>query len=393
MLGIINFILGYVNIKVYGPYTGRFLNLIARRRIHFWHLEYINHYEIVFKLRISDFRKLHPIARRTSCRIKILKKFGIPFFLRKFKGRVALASGIVFFFALAWFCTCFVWVVDINGGDAELQYKVREQLALNGLKPGVYSYGINYSELKNDVLLNFPEIANFTVNVSGMHAKVELHLKTPIPEIIDYSTPSNIISDRDGIITSITVTSGTPEVSPGDTVTKGQLLAGGYMTGRTGKVVEYRATADIYARTWDVREIVMPDTTLKKIYVGKEIHKYSIILGRNRLNLYFGTSNFPPTCDKIIKRVQLTLPFGIKLPLYFEECIAREYASESYILDTSRAEAYLTRNADAYIHLKNTDRITNRTFDCRKNSGRITLLYTAECERKIGVEQMIPKGE
>ena len=393
MLRIINFIFGYVKVKISGPYVGRFLNLSARRRIHFWKLEYINHYEIILLIKISDFKRIHPIARRTSSKVKIIKKFGLPFFLRKFKGRVALSAGCAVFFALAWFCTCFVWAVDISGGDAELQYKVREQLSFNGLKPGAYSYGINYRELKNDVLLNFPEIANFTVNVSGMHAVVELQLKTPIPEIIDYSTPSNIISDRDGIITSVTVTSGTPEVSPGDAVVRGQLLAGGYMTGRTGVVVEYRAVADIRARTWDELKIVMPDTTQKKIHTGYERHKYSIIFGKKRLNLYFGTSNSAPLCDKIIKRVQLTLPFGLKLPLYLEKRIVNEYEEESYSLDTDKAEEYLTRYADRYVQLNEGDKITNRILNCKNDGGRITLFYTAECERKIGVEQMIPKGE
>ena len=271
--------------------------------------------------------------------------------------------------------------------------KLMTQLSYNGLKLGAFAPNIKHEELKNDILLTFPELSNVTINISGCHAVVTLYMKTPVPEITDYSKHSNIISDYDGIIKSITVTSGTPEVSPGEFVRRGQLLAGGYMTGRTGVVVEYRAIADIVAKTQEKHKIVIPQKTIQKRLTGNIFKKYALILGRKRINLYFGTGNFHTCCDKIIEKVQLTIPFGLKLPIYLETCTYNEYTSSPYVITLQEAEKYLSENADKYVELKEDDRLINRDFSYSTENGCAVLNYTAECERKIGVEQMIPKGE
>jgi len=393
LLFLLNLICGYVQISVHSPYIERFFNLLSKRGISFWGHEYIESYEISLFIRARDFKKLHDIARKTQARIKILKKFGLPFFTMKFKKRLALLIGSFVFITIIWVLTSFIWIIDVSGGDITLHSDIRKQLLYNGLKIGAYSHSINHDELKNDILLNFPELSNITVNITGSHAYVNIYMKTPIPEIIDYSTPSNIISDYDGIIKSITVTSGTPEVSPGDTIMRGQLLAGGYMTGRSGGTVEFRSIADIRARTWEKHEIIIPAKTSKKEHTGVSKKKYALILGKNRINLYFGTGNSYTSCDKIIEKVQLTLPFGLKLPIFLECCTVNEYISEEYTPSAEAVKNYLTQYADKYIELGEDDKITHRQFKLTQDSGKFVLDYTAECERKIGVEQMIPKGE
>lgn len=393
MLYILNLILGYVEVEIQSPYTERVLNMLSVKGIAFWNLNYLEYGKITLCIHAKNFFKLRPIARRTTSKVKIISKRGLPFFMQKFKGRCALFAGILLFCTIMWVLTNFVWVIDISGGDHKLHADILTQLSYNGLKVGAYSHKINHDELKNDVLLNFPELSNITVNISGSHAKVTIYMKSPPPEITDYSLHSNIISDYDGIITSITVTSGTPEVSPGDTVMRGQLLASGYMTGRTGTTVNYRAIAKINARTWDRKNIVIPKNTNKKEFSGSEKNKYTVILGKKRINLYFGTGNSYDTCDKIIKRVQLTLPFGLKLPIFLETCTLKEYSLSEYTVSDDEASKFLTENAKKYVTLNGDDRILNEAFELKSSDGRYTLNYTAECERSIGVEQMIPKGE
>lgn len=393
MVYLLNLLLGYIQITVESAYTERFLNLLSLKNISFWGLEILEYGKIRLYLHAGNFKQLRPIAQKTASKIRITRKCGLPFFIHKFKGRIALFSGIIIFCTVIWALTSFVWIIDISGGDPELQHEVLKQLSFNGLKPGAYSYGINHDEMKNDILITFPELANITVNISGSRALVNLYMKTPAPEITDYSTPSNIISDYDGIITSITVTSGVPEVSPGDIVRRGQLLAGSYMTGRTGVTVEYRAIADIRAKTLEHFKIALPKSTFKKNYTGNSKKKSTLIFGKNRINLHFGTGNPYATCDKIVEKVQVILPFGLKIPLYLETCTFNEYIFEPYEISLFKAEEFLSQNADKYIDLKENDRILNREFSCGVEDNKLLLNFTAECERKIGVEQMIPKGE
>ena len=393
MLYALNFFLGFVLIEVRGSYPERFLNLLAKNKISFWNMQRIDIGVLRLCMPISDYFKIHDIARRSMCHVHILKKIGFPFFARRFKKRLALIIGLFIFSFAAWILTSFIWVIDISGCktvDPDLIYK---HLSYNGVKIGAYANNIDYAALKNDILLNIPDLINITVNINGSHANVTVRERTHAPEILDYDTPSNIIADCDGIITSIAVTSGTPEVKIGDTVMRGDLLASGYMTGRSGTTLQMRAIADIRARTWQNLRITMPENVEEKIYTGNTKKLYTLILGKKRINLYFGTGNLYTKCDKIIKSSRLTLPGQLKLPIVLETCFLQEYETSTTAVPQETLFEYMSSRAEQYIELEDSDILLNCESAHEIKDGAASLLLTVECEKDIGIEQMIPKGE
>ena len=80
-------------------------------------------------------------------------------------------------------------------------------------------------------------------------------------------------------------------------------------------------------------------------------------------------------------------------PIYLETCTLSEYISDLHEISTNEAEGFILENVDKYVKLKDTDKILNRNITLNSQDGAILANFTAECERKIGVEQMIPKGE
>ncbi len=393
MIYFINFFLGYVLIRVNSPTPERFLNLLAKRNIPFWNLHKLSFDTLTLCIPAADFMKIRPIARRTMCKIHIIKKTGFPFFAMRFKKRITLISSFLVFAALLFALTSFIWTIDISGCNAVSESLIREHLAYNGVKIGAFSRNINHAELKNDILLSIPDLVNITVNIKGTRAEVEVHERTHAPEILDNKTPSNIISDTDGIISKITVTSGTPEVCVGDAVTRGTLLASGYMTGRTGTIVEMRAVADIRAKTWHNLKVVIPEKGAKKLKTNKEKTRYSLILGNFRINLHIKGSNLYTKYDKIIERSILTLPFNIPLPIALEKQTLIEYETQAVLNSPDIFLQKACSEVESYVLLNDEDTFKLNDSSLSRLNGLLCANLTVECERKIGIEQMIPKGE
>ncbi len=393
MLYLINFFLGYVLIRVTSPTPERFLNLLAKKNIPFWNLEKVDFDTLTICLSAANFMKIRQIARRSMCKIHIIKKTGFPFFMMRFKKRITLTVSFMLFFALLSVLTFFIWTIDVSGCNNVSEALLREHLAYNGVKIGAYSKNIDYDDLKNDILLSIPDLVNITININGTHADIQVHERTYAPEISDNKLPSNIISDVDGIISKITVSSGTPEVSVGDAVTRGTLLVSGYMTGRTGTIVGMRAIADIRAKTWHNFKIAATEKRTQKFETGEKKTYYTLIFGNSRINLHIKGSNLYTKYDKIIKKARLTLPFNIVLPIALEKQTLIEYETQD-VLNSPDAFSNRAQNEIENLILLNegdTYTLKNSSLSCVR--GQLCADLTVECERKIGVEQMIPKGE
>ena len=82
MGGGMNFLRGYVRVRLQSKEPERFLNLCAARRICIWAiLRRENFYELCLGAR--DFFRLKEIAFKTGSQLKILEKRGLPFFFQR----------------------------------------------------------------------------------------------------------------------------------------------------------------------------------------------------------------------------------------------------------------------------------------------------------------------
>ncbi|MEG2857604.1 MAG: sporulation protein YqfD, partial [Clostridia bacterium] len=307
MLHFLNYLLGYVYIEVRGAYPERFLNLLAHDSIVFWDMTRPEIDVLRIRVAASDYKRMRICARRAMCHMHILAKNGLPFFAHKYKRRGALVAGLVLFCAIAWVMSSFVWIIDIKGDGVDAA-QIRDELKQNGVYIGARRSKINVNELKNDMLLRLPDLSYIALNLDGSRAEVIARKRTKPPKIEAVDTPSNIIAKRAGVISSVVVTSGMPEVAVGDAVMPGDLLAGGYMTGRHGTTVMMRSVGTIRAKTLHTIAAKYPMDTLVKNYSGKRCTRRTLIFGHNRINLFFSTGNPYVTCDKMIKSVYLTLP-------------------------------------------------------------------------------------
>ena len=112
---LLQYIFGYVKIKVEGYFIEKLINKSISRKIFFWNLRRDKSTIIYANIGIKDFKKLVKIAKETKCKIKILHKKGLPFVLHRYKKRKIFFLLII----LVLFGLCalskFVWNINIEG--------------------------------------------------------------------------------------------------------------------------------------------------------------------------------------------------------------------------------------------------------------------------------------
>lgn len=384
MQNAINFFLGSVLVEVRGSYPERFFNLCARNGIEFWDMSIVEIGVFRIRMTVTNFKRLPSVARKANCRVHIIEKSGLPFFANRFRKRAALVAGCAVFCIAAWVFTSFVWVIDIDG-FAELDTaKLRAALEDSGLSVGTYAPSVNLSDLKNNILIDIPELSYISVNFSGSHALVTARKRTLPPEILSEDVPCDIIADKDGVIYDITVKSGTPEVVRGDTVTKGQILASGYITGRAGTTVMTHADAEIYARTWQRKSARMQKEYSEKVYTGNEKNVYTILLFGNRIKLYINSGISYAKCDKIIKKTDITFFGRLKLPLSLERATYREYEIQPATMSDETAYEYLSEGLHRAVNISDGTEIVNSDFKTSSDEKFAYASIIAECIEKIG---------
>ncbi|MBR3848519.1 MAG: sporulation protein YqfD [Oscillospiraceae bacterium] len=391
MQRIVNFFFGSVRVEVRGSYPERFLNLCARNGIKFRNMETCD--VGVFRIDMSprSFLVIRDIARRSMCRVHIVSKNGLPFLARRVKKRTLLVAGFALFCIAAWIFTGFVWAVDIDGFPSLDEERLAYLLKREGLRTGASVNSIDIEELRNNILIDMPELAYIYVNFSGARARVIARQRKAPPDILPADVPCDIISDKDGIVESITVKTGTPEVAKGDTVVRGEILASGYVTGRAGTTVMTHADAEITLKTWSRKSARMPKKQQEKNYTGREKKCYTIILSGNRIKLYPNSRISYTKCDKIIDRKTLMVSEKISLPISLECATYREYEIIESTLQDEKAYEVMGDTLSGKIAEKEDCEVLSTRLSTSSDGNFAYATITAECIEKAGVERKILK--
>lgn len=391
MQRFVNFFSGSVRVEVSGSYPERFLNLCARNGIKFRNME--NRDIGVFRIDMSpkSFLSIRDVARRSMCHVHIVSKEGLPFFARRVKKRTLLVAGCALFCIVAWIFTGFVWTVEIDGFESLNEGKLRSFLEREGLKKGAAVRSIDIEELRNNILIDMPELSYIYVNFSGAEARVIARQRKAPPEILPADVPCDIIADKDGIVESITVKTGTPEVAKGDTVVRGEILASGYVTGREGTTVVTHADAEITLRTWTQKGARMQKDYAEKRFTGREKKCYTIILFGNRIKLYPNSRISYTKCDKIIDRNTLALGEDILLPISLERATYREYEIRDGAFSDESAYETMGDTLSKQISEKEDCEVASTRLTTSSDENFAYATITAECIEKTGVERKLLK--
>lgn len=224
-LRLTNYLHGTVRVKISGAIPERFINLCLARGIFLWGITKHNE-DVYASLRLPDFFRIRPLARRSHNRVEAVGHAGFPFTLKRIRRRKMLVVGAALFFVFLNLLTARIWFVDVSGHKQVAAERITAAAAANGLRPGVAKDALDLKAVEKELLLALPELAWVGVNLTGTKALIEVVEKT-LPKAEDKS-PAHVVAAKDGVITEVIAIAGQAAVKKGDTVKRGDLLIKGF---------------------------------------------------------------------------------------------------------------------------------------------------------------------
>ncbi len=225
MIWFWRYLSGYLSIILCGENAEKVLNAAAKNGITIWNLR-CRKGNITGNIGIKNFIKLRYAKRGIKCRIKILRKNGIAFRTKKYANRTGFYAGVFLFFAVLFFLSNFVWVINLEGNVNISNSQILSSCKKIGLYEGMNKHKINAKYDAQRLLLEQDGLAWGSVNLEGCVLTVNIS-ESVISDKNEREVPSNIKASFDGKIKKIDVTSGNALIKVGDTVSKGDLLVSG----------------------------------------------------------------------------------------------------------------------------------------------------------------------
>lgn len=358
---LIRYLRGYVRIRINGYSTERFLNLCRNKGIYLWGLSPAkNQYELY--LSIQHFRKLKPIIKKTGTKVTITERFGLPFFLHKYRKRKAFFGSIVFCVALIYSLSLFVWDIEIQGNVAITDETVLEYLETVNVFHGMPKRKVSCEQIVKDIREHFGHIIWVSASTEG--TKLIVHVKEntdTLATIEKEQTPSDIFAEKAGTITKIITRQGVPQVKQGDVVKEGQLLVSGKVEVKndSGEVIDYQyqhSDADIVAETTTSYVDELAFTYKEKEYTGKKRKSIYLRFGNYCWSLGL-TSN--PYLESEIYTTEMQLKIGksFLLPIMYGRREIREYKCKEKTYSKEQIQDILSEHFSIYVqNLKNAEK-------------------------------------
>lgn len=372
-----------------GDFCERFLNLVARRGIDFWSVRRIGEGALSMKVSARHFSRLRSVARDSSCSVHIDKKYGLPFFLFRYRKRKGLLAGFLLFSVLLWFFSGFIWSINLVNETKIPDEDILRGLSRYGLYEGAKIKDIDIYFVRDSMMLDDERIAWVGVNLFGTGAVVEVKERAPIPEIVNKDAPCNIVASTSGQVLRMEAKAGEAVVETGEAVLSGQLLISGVIDSSKEGARTVRAIGEVWAMTWHKIKVEVPYSEHILVKTGRIKEAYTLRL----FNLFI---NLPPNSGspyKIYDRISEEQPFslfGRRLP---GALIADSFIEQSeMVLDITPEEAesravalcdeILTQDFPG-AHILSVEREISRGAD------RVTVTAKYECEENIAKEEPI----
>ena len=244
---LVRLLLGYVRIEVEGFYIERFINICTNNKILIWNLKREKGVKLYLNIGINDFKKISAVARKTNCKVRILKKKGIPFLLHRYKKRKIFAIFLILILLTIFVSSKYVWNIDISVKDDLQLENIEEDIKVLGISKGVKKDEIDTDKVINELRLKRDDIAWVGIDIDGTTVKINIVKADKAPNIVNGSDYCNIVASKSGVIKKIIAQNGTAVVKEGDTVQKGDVLIAGYMEGKYTDTRYVHSMGEVYA--------------------------------------------------------------------------------------------------------------------------------------------------
>lgn len=378
-----HYLIGFLTIKIYGSSGEILLNKAAKQGIKIWNLSYSKG-AITGNIHINNFNKLRYIKRKTSCKIKILKKNGIRFFSNKYKNRLGFIAGLLIFGIILHTLSNYIWIINVEGNNRLTTYNIMNSCKKIGIYEGIKKSKIHSKYDSQRLQLTMDGIAWCSFNVEGSVLTVNL-TEVAVSDKEERKIPSNIKASFNGKIKKIDVTSGNTVVKVGDVVSKGDLLVSGVIENLSSTLFVH-SDGVITAET--TRTFSSKGDYIQKVEIKQNdiLKRYSVSFFNLKMPLYFG--NIKKRYNRNVNVNNLTL-FNKKIPIKIG-CENFEFLRETTVTyNKETLENLLYNDIKKQLKIFNFISATEVKKEIIESEKGILLNVTYNCEENIVLQDEI----
>lgn len=311
---------GYVRFRARGGFPERFINLCSNEGIPLWDISGGKR-ELYASTTLRGYRNIRKCAKKSGMLPRIIKRAGLPFWLRSHKSRAGVLVGAVLSVSLIAVLSMFVWTIQVQGNEEVSTQEILAVFDEMGMHVGAQKRKIDVEKLKSDGLQKLPELSWLAVNIKGSAAVIEVRERVKAPQMAESGEPQNLVAACDGEIASVEVYEGKAAVKRGDAVLKGELLVNGIVTNYDSSVSLHHARGTVTAYTTRKIEHSVPynqDFLLKN---GNKSSGISLSVFGLKIPIFPAHLNdetvFTHICDSFVETKKTKLPLGvIKTKIY-----------------------------------------------------------------------------
>lgn len=339
----------------------------------------------------KDLKKLRAICERKGYELETIRKEGLFWPLHSMLMRPILLVGLLLLTMLACCLPDRIIFISTEGNDEVPSRYILDAAEQCGLKFLTNRRDIRSEQIKNYLLEHIPQLQWVGVNTYGCRAVITVRERAAYEDEASDTAVSHIAAARDGVIRSCTVTRGSRNCTIGQAVRRGDILISGYTDCGLTYTAE-RAGGEILAQTQRSMCVVTPKSCLNQLSGNAVSHKFSILLGKKRINFYKGSGISGATCDKMYSKYVLTLPGGFSLPVaLLKETTVSCLLTEAAIQNPEQMLADFAAN---YLTDQMTDGVIERKAESLTElDGVFRLTGVYGCLESIGIEQDEKIGE
>ena len=332
MLHWVQYIRGYVTIKVWGYSTERLLNLCGNHNILVWDI--VNHGEYdTMNISVRGFFALKPLLKKTGTRAAVLGKYGLPFFMSKMQKRKVFVAGLLCCL-LFWMLTArYIWNIEIEGNYVLTDDVLLDYLEENKIHVSMKKNELQIEELEKALREKYDVITWTSVQLKGTTLLISIkENEMPVYEQNDQTDTekgTDLIAARSGTVSYIITRSGVPQVALGDTVEKGDVLVSGavpvYNEDTTVRKYQFtESDADILLRYTESVSVKRDILYEEKKYSGRQ--KKMVMFGINDKEWNIRLGKIPyDEYDISGEKKQVRLLDRLYLPLFYGTKTIQEY--------------------------------------------------------------------
>ena len=332
MLHWVQYIRGYVKIKVWGYSTERLLNLCGNHDILVWDI--VNHGDHdTMKISVRGFFALKPLLKKTGTRAAVLQKYGLPFFMSKMQKRKVFVAGLLGCLLFWVIMAGYIWNIEIEGNYVLTEDVLMDYLDEKGVHVAMKKSRLQLEGLEKALREDHDIITWTSVQVKG--TTLLIHIKEN--EMPDYEQNMqqaqedgiDLIATRSGTVSYIITRSGVPQVALGDTVEKGDVLVSGavpvYNEDTTVRKYQFvQSDADIllrYTESLSVKRDILYD---EKLYSGRQKEMITLGVNDKEWDIRFGKVPYEQY-DISGEKKQVRLLDRLYLPFFYGRKTIQEY--------------------------------------------------------------------